>query len=283
METKKYVDVERILGDKNPRLLKALPGFVINYIKRVIHQDELNMHLNAMSHLSGSDFANETISRVGAKVEWEGLENIPETGGIVIASNHPLGGLDGVALIIAVHQRRADIKFLVNDILMHLEGLRQFWVPVNKHGKNAGEITKLYDATFASEGATLIFPAGLVSRKGKDDVVRDLEWKKGCLTFSIKHKRNIVPTYIEGFNSNFFYNLSYYRRKLGIKANLEMFYLVDEMFKQKGKTIKIKFGKPISHEVFTKAHSLNHWSAELRHHVYAIGNNQPLVLPTMNV
>lgn len=276
---KKYIDVEKVIGDKNPRLLRLLPGFVLRYIKKVLHEKELNAALNRMKDLKGYDFAQATINEIGAKVTWEGLENIPLNEPCIIAANHPLGGLDGVALIVAVHQRRSDFQFLVNDILMQLEGLKDIWLPVNKHGKTSEEHKKIIENAFSSNQANLIFPAGLVSRK-IDGEIKDLRWRKGCLLYATKYQRNIVPCYIEGKNSNFFYNLAYWRKKLGINANIEMFYLVDEMFKQKGKEIKITFGKPISYHTF-EGHNLDHWTQKLREHVYAIGKTPHLPLPVI--
>jgi putative hemolysin len=276
---KKYIDIENVIREKNPTLLKWLPGFVLRYIKRVLHEKELNAALNRMEGLRGYNFAKATIEEIGANLKWEGLENIPLEEPCIIAANHPLGGLDGVALIVAVHQRRPDFQFLVNDILLQLEGLRDIWLPVNKHGKTSAEHKQIIERAFSSQQANLIFPAGLVSRK-QNGKISDLRWRKGCLTYATRYKRNIVPCYIEGKNSNFFYNLAYWRKKLGIKANIEMFYLVDEMFKQRGKTITITFGKPISYHTF-EGHNLDYWSQKLKEHVYAIGKTPHLPLPVM--
>ncbi|MCC7051196.1 MAG: 1-acyl-sn-glycerol-3-phosphate acyltransferase [Bacteroidia bacterium] len=278
-EPKKYIDIEKVIHSKNPALLKWLPGFALSYVKRILHEKDLNAALNRIGDLKGYDFAKAAIDEIGAKVEWTGLENIPLTEPCIIASNHPLGGLDGIALIVAVHQRRPDFQFLVNDLLMHLDGLKDIWLPVNKHGKTSEEHKRIINNAFSSSQANLIFPAGLVSRKIKGEIT-DLRWRKGCLTYATKYKRNIVPCYIEGKNSSFFYNLAVWRKRLGINANIEMFFLVNEMFKQKGKKIKITFGKPISHQVF-EGHSLDYWTQKLKEHVYAISKAQSLPLPTL--
>lgn len=282
MSFAQVVDIEKIIASKNPKLLKWLPGFVLSYVKRILHQDELNASLFRMKDMKGVDFAKGALDELGITVTFKGIENIPASGGVIIASNHPLGGLDGIALIYAVHQKRKDIKFLVNDILMHLEGIKDFWVPVNKHGSNGRQAQEAIDKTFASEGATLVFPAGLVSRK-QNNGIEDLAWKKSFINNAIKHQRNIVPVFIHGSNSSFFYNIAYWRKKIGINANIEMFYLVDEMYKQRGKTITIEFGKPISFHVFDKTHSSITWANLVKHHVYHMGRNQSPVLPTMNV
>lgn len=270
MQEDKFIDLEKIIRKKNPRLLKALPGFVLNYIRRIIHEEDVNKFIREHGHKYDFDFAAAILNEFGVKVNLIGTENIPPTGGCIIASNHPLGGVDGIALLHSVGKVRRDIKFLVNDILLNLENLRSLWVPVNKVGKNSQEIIDKIEQTYSSDNAVLIFPAGLVSRK-QPRGIKDLEWKKSFINRARKHNRPIVPVYIEGKNSGFFYNFAYWRKKLGIKANIEMFFLVDEMYKQKNKTITLIFGKPIAYEVFDKKFSDAEWAEKLKQHVYEMG------------
>lgn len=263
------IDLEKIIRSKNPRLLTLLPAFVIDYIKRVVHQEEFNEFLHRTKDDHAHDFVNAAIKNFGVHVSSKGLENIPGLGGCIIACNHPLGGLDGIAVMSEVGKIRTDIKALVNDILMNLENLSGLLIPINKHGKNAMEMVKLLDQTYASEECTIVFPAGLVSRKQKGEI-QDLEWKKSFITKAIKHKRNIIPVYVDARNSNFFYNLALLRKKIRIKANVEMFYLVDEAYKQKGKSIKLIIGTPIPYSTFTKMYSDCHWAQKVKEHVYGL-------------
>ena len=181
---------------------------------------------------------------ISCSFAFYGLENIENQDKIVVASNHPLGGPDGLALMLAVGQKKPEIVFPVNDILMNLKLLEDIFTPINKLGRNPKESLKLLDDVFASKKTVLYFPAGLVSRKIKGKII-DLDWKKTFVTKARQHKRNIIPTFINGVNSNFFYNLANLRKRLGIKANIEMFFLVNEMYKQRNKHIDIYFGSPI--------------------------------------
>jgi len=253
-------------------MYKLIPGFVMSYLKRVIHQDELNKALYRHRNKYGLDFIDAILDEFGLIVETKGLENLPATGRYLIASNHPLGGLDGMALMREIGRVRNDFIFPVNDLLMNLPNLRDFFIPINKHGSNA-ENVKLINDTFAGNALLLYFPAGLVSRKQKGKI-SDLEWKKTFVSKAIQFKRDIIPVHISGRNTDFFYRLANWRTRLGIKANIEMLYLVDEMLKQKDKIIKITFGKPISVELFDKRHSRAEWAAKLRAHVYAIGRGE---------
>ena len=267
----KYIDINKVIKSKSERLAKWLPGFVAGYIKRIVHEDEVNEVMRNTSHLSGLEFVNAVMDELQMTVMLSGAENIPKEGGCILAANHPLGGLDGIAFMQAVGQVRSDMKFLVNDILLNIENFQPLFLPVNKHGANGREALNMIDQAYASDEATLVFPAGLVSRKLHEGIA-DLEWKKSFISKATKYQQDIIPVHIGGRNSNFFYNLSKFRRKLGIKANIEMFYLVDELFKQKGKTLKVTVGKPIPYTTFNKEKSQQEWADEVRRRVYELPN-----------
>ncbi len=270
--TRNFIDLDKVIFNKSPKLARLLPRFVLSYLKRIVHQEELNAAIYRNRDKFGVDFVDAILNEFGVIVQSTGLENIPKTGRYLLASNHPLGGLDGLALMREISKVRNDFLFPVNDLLMNLPNLKELFIPVNKHGSNADNI-RLFNETFGSDNFLLYFPAGLVSRKQKNGI-RDLDWKKTFLSKAIKYKRDIIPTHIDGRNSNFFYNLANLRKKLGIKSNIEMLYLVDEMQKQKGKIIKITFGTPIPRAIFDKRHPVIKWAALLKEHVYALGRGE---------
>jgi putative hemolysin len=244
----KLIDVEKIILDKNPRLYKRLPRFIINYLKKILWEDEVNRIIADNQGVSGIQFCKNVIREFNIDVEIIGIENAPKTGGVAFASNHPLGGFDALAFVDQFSDYRSDIKFIVNDILMNLQPMRDIVVGVNKHGSTASESLKNIDRAFSNNEAVVIFPSGFVSRK-KKGVVKDLEWKKTFVTRARKHNVPIVPVHIKGELSPFFYRLSRIREALGIKVNIEMLFLVNELFKQKNTSIKIIFGEAIQPEI----------------------------------
>jgi len=266
------IDLAQIIQNKNPRLLKIIPRFILNYVKRIIHQDDLNYVLEKYQDKEGVDFVDSILKELGAKINVINPENIPPTGRYILASNHPLGGLDGMALMQVAGKIRRDIVFPVNDLLMYLKNLRVLFIPINKHGKNY-ENKKIMDDTFASNVMILFFPAGLCSRKQKGEII-DLDWKNTFIKKAIEFKRDIIPVHIDGKNSNFFYNLALWRKRLGIKANIEMLYLVDEMYKQNNKNINITFGKAIPYNTFDQRNKSNKWAALMKSHVYELSKNK---------
>lgn len=267
------IDLEKVIQSKNPRLLRLLPKFVLRYIKKIIHQEEFNDFLVRTKDIYNHDFISEALRNFQIKVTSTGLENIPAHGPCIIVCNHPLGGIDGIAVMQEVGKRRKDQKALVNDLLMNLENMNSLLIPINKHGKNAVQNIKKIDQTYAGDGCVIVFPAGLVSRKQKG-VIMDLEWKKSFVAKAIQYKLPVIPVHIEAQNSKFFYNLALFRKSIGVKTNIEMFYLVDEVYKQKGKTIKLTFGKPIPYESFTKTFTHLEWSNKVKKHVYKLKENQ---------
>src|SRR5690606_16988352 len=240
-EKEKFIDVRKVIQDKNPALLKWMPGFLLRYITRIAHEDDVNALMTKNGHLHGLDFVDALIEDFGVEVVLSGEKNIPLEKQVIFAANHPLGGLDGIAFMHALGKYRKDIKFLVNDLLSNITNFGSLFVPVNKHGSHGRQATAVIEETYATAGAVLVFPAGLVSRK-QEEGIKDLEWKKSFISKARKYKKDIVPVYIEGKNSSFFYNLARLRKKMGIKANIEMFYLADEMFAQKGKKVTIHVG-----------------------------------------
>lgn len=263
-----FIDLDKVIQEKSPFLKRVLPSFVINYLKRVIQQDRLNYFIREYGENLGLDFIDGVLKDMRITLNLVGLENIPKKEKCIVASNHPLGGLDGLALMLAVGNVRKDILFPVNDLLMNVKSLQPLFIPINKLGSNADNI-KVINDTFASDNLVCYFPFGLVSRKRKG-VVKDLEWKTTFISKAKRHKRDIIPTYISGRNTNFFYNLANFRKKLGLKMNLEMLYLPDEMIKQEGQTLKITFGPKIPYSFFDKRYNITEWAELMRQYVYVL-------------
>lgn len=267
----KFIDVQKLIASKNPRLIKFIPGFVIRYLKRVIHEDELNQFLIEHGEKKDFEFLDEALRFLNIEYEVEGLEKLSTDQRYIFASNHPLGGLDGMILLQIIGRKFGSIRVTSNDLLMNLKPMASFFLPVNKHGSQSVQNATLIEQAYESNHPILNFPAGLCSRKNRGKIA-DLEWKKSFIVKGIAHKRFIVPIYFKGRNSNFFYNLSKIRTFLGIKVNIEMLYLADEMFKQRGQKLQIKFGTPISYETFDKSRKPIWWANWVKEQVYKMAN-----------
>ncbi len=264
------IDIDKIVQDKAGEKAKRIPRFVLSYLKRIVHQDEINSFLKSVSDKQGVEFLEAGMDFLDAKLEVSGLENLPEDGLCTFVSNHPLGGQDGVALgyLLGKHYN-GRIKYLVNDLLMNLHGLAPLFIPINKTGKQSRDFPKMVEAAFRSDDHIIMFPAGLCSRR-KNGTIRDLPWKKTFITKSVETKRYIVPIYFEGRNSNFFYNLANISSFLGIKFNIAMLYLADEMFKNRHKTFRVFIGKPMRWEMFDDTKTPSEWALYVQELVYKL-------------
>lgn len=273
LEKEKFIKIREVIHKKSPTLAKWIPKPLISYLERVIHEDDINYIMRTYHDDIGLDFVDSLLNELDVKVHLEGAENIPLEDSVIFASNHPLGGLDGIAFMQAIGNYRKDVKFLVNDILMNIRNLEPLFVPVNKLGGQSKSGIAAIENAYASDHALLVFPAGLVSRKIDGKIV-DLEWKKSFISKAKKYQKDIVPVYIDGRNSNFFYNLARFRKSVGLKANIEMLYLPDELFSQRGKDITIKIGKRIPYSRFDNSKNERQWAAEVKEIVYAMAGGK---------
>lgn len=270
--TLKPINIRALFEEKNPGLARLLPGFVYRYINRIGHIDECNEIIARYGRLTGIDFVHGSIEYFGVDEVVKGIENVPESGRFIFVANHPLGGFDALLLISNVHKRIGELRFLVNDVLMKISPLSSIFVPINKHGGHSRQAARLIEETYQSDIQVLIFPAGLASRKfhGK---ITDTDWKKHFIQKAVEHRRDVIPVHISGQNSNFFYRLAKIRKALGIKWNLEMFYLSDETFRHKGSRFTLTFGKPIPWQTFDQTKTPKEWTDEVRRVLYALAGD----------
>ncbi len=265
------INIDRVLAEKAKG--KKIPGFVRSYLKKIVHQDELNAFMREHGEEVGLPFLKSTLDYLDAKLVVQGEENLPEGGPFTFVSNHPLGGQDGLALgyVLGSHYDEK-IKYLVNDLLMNIKGLAPFFIPINKTGKQAKDFPRLVEAGFHSDDHIIMFPAGLCSRK-QNGVIRDLEWKKTFISKSVETHRDVVPIHFEGRNSDFFYRLANWSKTLGIKFNIAMLYLADEMFKNRHKTFTITVGKPLPWQTFDKSRTPAEWAQYVKDIVYHLNTS----------
>jgi putative hemolysin len=265
------IDVKQVLRSKLKNKTDRIPSFLINYLIRIVHQDELNYILEIYKDLDGFRFMEALVGYFGVHLEIINEENLPaDDQKCIFASNHPLGGFDGICLSYLIGRHYdGKINCLVNDLLLTIPNLRSIFTPVNKHGAQSKESYTKMEETYSSDNQVITFPAGLCSRKQKG-LIRDLPWKKSFIQKAIEYRRDVVPIYFEGCNSNFFYRLANFRKFFNIKMNIEMLYLPDEMFKQKNKSFRIMIGKPIPWQTFETGKKPVEWAGWVKDEVYKI-------------
>ncbi len=264
------IDVGAVLREKAPRLARWVPRWVVGWLRRTIRERELNHILQTSWHLAPQPFIEACFREWNITYETEGLDRLPREGRYLFVSNHPFGGMDGMMLADKLIDRFGDVRVVVNDILMHVEPLRPLWLPVNKHGVQNQAYAQRIEEAFRSDKPILTFPAGLCSRR-IDGRVQDLKWRPNFLKKAYASDRRIVPVFVEGELSDFFYRVDRIRKALGIRFNIEMLWLPDEMFRQAGRHFRIIVGEPLSKEELALHGSLAGQLDFVRQKCYALG------------
>ena len=269
----KTIDIDKILASKMGKKVKFVPKFLVRWLKHIIHEDEVNRFLWESRDKSGTEWLTECVRYLDMDLRIEGLENLPDKNDgklYTFVSNHPLGGQDGVALgsIIGKHYD-GNFRYLVNDLLLNLPGLAPVSIGINKTGKQSRDFPRMVEAGFQSNNHMLMFPAGLNSRK-INGIIHDLPWKKTFITKSVEYKRDVVPIYFSGRNSERFYRIANWQKKLGLKINIAMLFLVDEMYRNVHKSFTVKIGKPIPWQTFDKSKTPVEWAKFVEDKVYEL-------------
>ena len=270
-------DIRAIIKSKAPNA--KVPDFLIRYLERITHMKEMNAFLRKYPDLCGYEFMDRVIhEELGCSASIEGTEHIPTDGRpVIFVSNHPLGGLDGMIIAEMIHESRQQsavsrqLKVIVNELLMFMEPIADLWAPVNKVGQLSKEQAVAQQRMWESGTDVLTFPAGACSRLQRIDgrwQIQDLEWKKNFVQRAREYQRDIVPIYFEGRNSRFFYALAWLRKLLHIKLNIEMLYLVDEMYGAHGKHFRVHVMPPIPYTTLDNSRTPLQWAQHIKQQIY---------------
>ena len=268
----KTIDIEKILRDKMGEKARYVPRFVISWLKKIIHEDEVNRFLWENRKLEGTEWLTACVQYLDMTLDIVGAENLPDKHDgklYTFVSNHPLGGQDGVSLgsIIGQHYD-GKFRYLVNDLLLNLPGLKPVSIGINKTGRQSRDFPRMVEAGFNSDNHLLMFPAGLNSRKLNGEI-HDLPWKKTFITKSVETHRDVVPIHFSGRNSKRFYRIAKFSDRW-LPFNLAMLFLVDEMYRNVGKTFRITIGEPIPWQTFNKTKSPMEWAKFVEDRVYGL-------------
>ncbi len=266
------IDIGAVLKEKAPRLARWVPRPFVSWLRRTVREAEINHILRNYWELPPQQFIRACFREWQVGYTVEGLDRLDSQGRYLFAANHPFGGMDGMMLADKLIDRFGDARVVVNDLLMHVEPLRPLWIPVNKHGAQNAAYARRMEEEFFGDRPILTFPAGLCSRR-IDGRITDTEWKVSFLKKAYASRRQIVPVFVEGRLSNFFYNVDRLRKMLGIRFNIEMLWLPDEMFSQAGRRFRIVAGDPVDTAELQQYGSLREQTEYLRRKVYSLEKN----------
>ena len=262
------VDIEKILG---PKLRKKLPRFAINFLKRRLHQDQVNEAIMGANPYHGAGFFDEALKYLNITYRTRGEEKLDKDKKYIFVCNHPLGGPEALIIGSVLHRLYGEgFQVPVTPIMANLKPLAEFFTPVNnlssKQSRDLGErIAKMFN----SDQQVVVFPAGLCARKIKGKIT-EMPWKKMFVTQARRYERDVVPVHMSGHNSKWYFFLCKLSKFLHLKINIGMLYLVDELFKQRGNEFVITFGDPVPYTSFDKSKTDRQWAAEMQERVKAL-------------
>lgn len=276
-----HISIKDIIQTKDPGFLSKYPRtisrFIISFLEKVLFVPRINRFLSEHGDKTGIEFIEELFDEldISYKLSSKDREKIPTEGRLIVVSNHPLGGLDGLILLKLISEVRPDVKVIANDVLMNIKNLSDFFLPFDLFSKK--DLKKNYalvSEAIKKENAIIIFPAGEVARL-KINGVKDKKWNKGAVYFAEKYQAPVLPIYFDGRNSVLFYLTSIISKKLS------MFLLPNELFNKKGKTFNIIIGNLISPNAFnTRYQRIDHLTKSLKKHLYLIAKNKKGIFET---
>lgn len=265
------IDLASLLSSRLGRKARYVPHFVVRWLEKLICARELNALLRRNFPLRGAEFCEGLLRDLDVNLEVVHPERMPLSPRCLIVCNHPLGGLDGIAMIAWLSRHYGTpVHFVVNDLLMAVEPLKECFIPINKHGAQSRGACRSLDEALAGDAPVVIYPAGLVSRLGDDGTIADLQWNKMFVNKAIEHRRDVVPVHFSGHNSPGFYSFARRRKKLGLKFNFEMILLPRELFRSRGSRFVLTCGEPLSYTSLEGGAKAIVQAASIREAVYEL-------------
>ena len=271
--------VDAILTQYYPRLtgLPLITPSIRALLRRLLREDQFARFTEQYPHLQGMDFVEQILEsfQFTYTVADRDRENIPASGRVMIVANHPIGTLDGLALLKLVHDSRPDVRIVANDLLDAVKPLRSCLLSVKvMTGITLKEQIARIDQALANEEAVIIFPAGEVSRFGPGGI-RDGRWHKGFLRLAARAKAPILPIHVRGRNSLSFYTTSM------LSKPLSTLMLIGEMFRRQRKPLTLTIGGLIPFAAYDGLKIREKDKIELFHkHLYRIGAGKKGILAT---
>lgn len=271
-EIQKVVDLEKWLKESNNKLFRNLPGFIVNRLKKMICEKEMNALHNKNIDKVGIDYVNAILNDLDITIRMHNENAIVNAEKCIFVANHPLGGVDALSFLHCIYKLKGKVVSPSNQFFNYDPNLAPLIVGVNVFGSTSRDQTRIINNAFLSDAQIMIFPAGLVSRKINGEI-KDPEWQKSFVSKAIETKRYVVPTFITGVNTQKFYRISRIRKFFRIKMPVEILCLPREMLNKKGSSIDLIFGDPIAYSYFDASKRPHEWAQHVRAMVYDLGEN----------
>ena len=234
-----------------PSWKKRLGNFVL-FNAPLLHIRRVNKMLQKYGHLQGGDFIQKVCEVIGIEYELKFASGIPYTGAVTIVSNHP-GGADVLATIATFWNQRKDFKILANELIC-VKPVVDLVIPVNVMKKTDKVDDSLIHKAYQDREAVVFFAAGKNSRYNENNELRDRRWRSTFLDFAYQYKTSLMVLNIDTKNTPLFYKVSKMRENNPRLKHfpLENMFQLREIFKQKGRKIKMIISEEIPFDIWSK-------------------------------
>ena len=274
------LNIEQSVTDKFPGFAERSPLIrksTLSLLRKLTREQEINHFLREHQGQRGIDFIDRIFEyfNFSYSVSQRERNNIPAQGKVVIIANHPIGSLDGLALLRLVSEVRKDVKIIANDMLMAFEPLHELFLPLDNMTRAAYKQSyKNILQALNDEQAVIVFPAGEVSRASPAGI-RDGKWQAGFLHFARKTRAPILPIFVSAKNSLLFYSASMLFKPLATAL------LAHEMFNKRSAEIKFRVGEMIpAHALDSNQLADKALAKRLKKHLYKIGKGKNAIFVT---
>ena len=275
-----YRAMRKVVTNSDIKNALGLKGFIGTCVGGLAYGflglGKINRLFDGAADYQGREFADHLLENMNITIDVasEQLENIPKEGGVVVVSNHPFGGIEGVMLLSAIAKVRPDFKIMANFILSHIPNLKECFFAVNPFEKNpewkssVGGIKGAIQHLAAGNGLG-VFPAGEVSRFHGHDYPEDLPWSNSIARIIKNAGVPVIPVYWDGKNSRLFYAVDKIHSMLGTAR------LTRELANKEGSRFNLQIGKPILPSEVASYEKPTDLAAYLRSRSYALEANIP--------
>ncbi|WP_049293688.1 lysophospholipid acyltransferase family protein [Franconibacter helveticus] len=261
--------IDDVLHDLYPQ--NSTSPWLKRVLKKLLHEEEFQAFAARHRHLKGLDMVEQVLEHLHIRCDIAAreLEQIPDSGPLVVVANHPTGTLDGLVLLYALSRVRRDVKVVANRMLSHLEPLSSLFIAVDNLGNRTRKsAVRQMEAQLERGGVLLFFPAGEVSRPAAQGIV-DKTWNPGFVKLASRYRATVLPVHLGGRNSLAFYSASLF------SPGLAMLMLIGEMFRKRGDTLPVTIGERIPWRYWHEPDAATkETAARFRQHVLRLGQGR---------
>lgn len=256
--------VDQLIAERATRLSRnPLWPFLRPVLYRLFHYRQAVAMADDIAPLSGHAAMAYISALLSLDISVSGKDNIPPSGGFILAPTHPTGIADGIAVFDLLKGIRPDMAIFANrDALRAAPGFGDLIIPVEwrqgekSHAKSRDTL-EMTARAFLSKKAIVLFPSGRIAYWHEGHLT-ERPWQASVVSLARRYDFPVVPARITARNSGLFYFLSKYSTEL---RDMTVFH---ELLNKTGRAFSIIIGRQIPATAL--AGDANEVARQLQHH-----------------